>query len=166
MVAKCSRLDAKSGSGLTKGSRRNSLSGTKIDPNGYLGYYDSQVTVIPEGNKPEFIGWLAPGFHKFSLSRTFFSWIIRGRKYGLNTNLNGEQRAYVVTGEYEKVMPMDILPVQLIKSIMIGDIEQMENLGIYEVAEEDFALCSFVCPSKIDVGSVIRYGLNLMKADG
>jgi Na+-transporting NADH:ubiquinone oxidoreductase subunit A len=83
----------------------------------------------------------------------------------LNTNLNGENRAYVVTGEYEKVLPMDIYPVHLIKSIMIGDIEQMENLGIYEVAEEDFALCEFVCTSKTNVQEIIREGLDLVKAE-
>lgn len=143
----------------------NPLTGSKIPANGYIGFYDTQITVLPEGDKMEFLGWLAPGFHKFSMSRTFFSWLIPGKKYGLNTNLNGEARAYVVTGEYEKVMPMDIYPVHLIKSIMIGDIEQMENLGIYEVAEEDFALCEFVCTSKINVQPIIREGLDMVKAE-
>ena len=143
----------------------NPLTGTKIAADGHIGYFDSQVTVLPEGDQPEFLGWIAPGFHKFSMSRTFFSWLIKGKEYSLNTNLNGENRAYVVTGEYEKVLPMDIYPVHLIKSIMIGDIEQMENLGIYEVAEEDFALCEFVCTSKTNVQEIIREGLDLIKAE-
>jgi Na+-transporting NADH:ubiquinone oxidoreductase subunit A len=143
----------------------NPLTGTKIPSDGYIGFYDNQVTVIPEGNEPEFLGWLAPGTHKFSMSKTFLSWLTPNKEYRLNTNLNGEGRAYVVTGEYEKVLPMDIYPVHLIKSIMIGDIEQMENLGIYEVAEEDFALCEYVCTSKTNVQDIIREGLDLVKAE-
>jgi len=143
----------------------NVLNGTKINADGYLGFYDSQVTVIPEGNKPEFLGWLAPGLHKFSMSKTFLSWILPNKTYRLNSNMNGEHRAYVVTGQYEKVLPMDIHPTYLIKSIMIGDVEKMENLGIYEVAEEDFALCEFVCTSKTDVQEIIRQGLDMVKEE-
>ncbi len=143
----------------------NPLTGSKIPANGYVGFYDTQVAVLPEGDKMDFMGWLTPGFHKFSMSRTFLSWLMPGKKYNLNTNLNGESRAYVVTGEYEQVMPMDIHPVHLIKSIMIGDIERMENLGIYEVAEEDFALCEFVCTSKTNVQPIIREGLDMVKAE-
>ena len=143
----------------------NPLTGASIPADGYIGFYDSQVTVLPEGNKMEFLGWVTPGLHKFSMSRTFLSWLMPGKEYNLNTNLNGESRAYVVTGEYEKVMPMDIFPVHLIKSIMIGDIEQMENLGIYEVAEEDFALCEFVCTSKTNVQEIIREGLDLVREE-
>ena len=143
----------------------NVLTGTQIDADGYLGFYDTQVTVIPEGDKPSFLGWLAPGFDKFSLSRTFFSWLTPGKEYSLNANLNGEVRAYVVTGQYEQVLPMDIYPVQLLKSIMIGDVEALENLGIYEVAEEDFALCEYVCTSKVDVQNLIREGLDMVKRE-
>lgn len=141
----------------------NVLTGTKISPEGYLGFYDTQVTVIPEGGEDEFFGWIAPNLGKFSISRALFSWMNPGKRYRLDANMNGEERAYVVTGEYEKVFPFDIYPVQLIKSIMINDIESMENLGIYEVAEEDFALCEVVCTSKIPVQSVVRDGLDVMK---
>ncbi len=151
---------------LSEGNNRiisgNVLTGTKISAGGYLGYYDAQITVIPEGNEPEFMGWLAPGFDKLSVSRTFFSWLTPNKKYKLNSNMHGEERAYVVTGQYETVLPMKIYPVQLIKAIMIEDLELMEGLGIYEVSEEDFALCEFVCTSKIEVQKIIRKGLNLM----
>ena len=143
----------------------NVLTGKRIEADGYLGFYDTQVTVIPEGDKPSFMGWLAPGFDKFSLSRTFFSWLTPRKEYALNSNMNGESRAYVVTGQYEQVLPMDIHPVHLLKSIMIGDVEQMENLGIYEVAEEDFALCEYVCTSKVDVQDLIREGLDMVKRE-
>ena len=143
----------------------NVLTGTQIDADGYLGFYDTQVTVIPEGNQPTFLGWLAPGFDKFSLSRTFFSWLTPEKEYTLNSNMNGEARAYVVTGQYEQVLPMDIYPVQMLKAIMIGDVEQLENLGIYEVAEEDLALCEYVCTSKVDVQHLIREGLDMVKKE-
>lgn len=141
----------------------NVLTGTQIRPEGYLGMYDRQVTVIPEGDEDEFFGWLTPGFNKFSISRTLAGGLLGGnKKYSLDTGMHGEERAFVVSGEYEKVFPFDIYPVQLLKSIMVGDIEAMENLGIYEVTEEDMALCEVVCTSKIPVQSVLRDGLNLM----
>lgn len=155
--------------GLKPGDNRiisgNLLSGTRIDESSYLGFYDSQITVIPEGNKPEFMGWIAPGLQKLSMSRAFFSWLMPSKKYTPDTNLHGEERPFVVTGEYEKVLPMDIYPVQLLKSIIIEDIELMENLGIYEVAEEDFALCEFVCTSKIESQQIIRKGLDLVRKE-
>ena len=119
----------------------NVFTGTKISLEGYIGFYDTELTVISEGNKPEFLGWLLPGFEKFSNSRAYFSWLFPSRRYNLNTNMHGEERAYVVTGEYENVLPMNIYPLQLIKAIMVGDIDAMEKLGIYEVSCEDFALC-------------------------
>jgi len=140
----------------------NVLSGTKVETNGYVGFYDSQITVIPEGYEPEFLGWGMPGFGKFSNSRTFISFLTPNKKYNLDTNFHGCLRAFVISGEYEKVFPMDILPVQLLKSIIVNDIDMMENLGIYEVAEEDFALCDFVCTSKIETQSIIRQGINTM----
>lgn len=140
----------------------NVLTGTKISENGFIGYYDNMVTVIPEGKHYEFMGWAAPGFNKFSLSRTFFSWLMPGKKYNLHTNLQGGERAYVVTGQYEKVLPMDIYPVQLIKAILAKDIDKMENLGIYEIAEEDLALCEYVCTSKTEVQEIVREGIELM----
>jgi len=138
------------------------LTGKKISEEGYLGFYDTQICVIPEGNTSEFLGWLLPGFHKFSMSKTFFSWLLPNKRFNLNTNNNGEERAFVVTGQYEKVLPMNIFPMQLIKSIMMEDIEMMEGLGIYEVSTEDFALCEFVCTSKMDVQNIIRKGLDIM----
>lgn len=140
----------------------NVLTGQKIQPDGYIGYYDSTVSVIPEGNYYEFFGWITPGLKKFSLSRTFLTWLMPGKKYRLDTNMHGGERAFVVTGEYEKVLPMDIYPMQLIKSILVEDIDKMEQLGIYEVSEEDFALCEFICPSKTEIQSIIRKGLDLM----
>ncbi len=140
----------------------NVLTGTQIRPEGYLSFYDRQITVIPEGDQDEFFGWLTPGFDKFSISRTMAGGLFGGKKYTLDTGMHGEERAFVVTGEYEKVFPFDIYPVQLLKSIMVGDIEAMENLGIYEVTEEDMALCEVVCTSKIPVQAVLRDGLNLM----
>ncbi|NQY08741.1 MAG: Na(+)-translocating NADH-quinone reductase subunit A [Flavobacteriales bacterium] len=141
----------------------NVLSGSKISSDGYLGFYDAQITVIPEGDEPEFMGWMAPGLDKMSVSRTFLSWLMPSKKYTLTTNLRGEERAYVMTGQYEQVFPMDIYPMHLIKAIMVGDIELMENLGIYEVAPEDFALCEFVCTSKMDVQEIVREGIEMVR---
>ncbi len=141
------------------------LSGTKIKKDGYLGFYDTQLTVIKEGNEQEFIGWALPGIDKFSMSKSYFSWLFPNRKYNIDTNMRGEERAYVVTGQYEKVLPMDIYPQQLVKAIMIEDIDLMEKLGLYEVGPEDFALCEFVCTSKIEVQSIIRHGLDLLRKE-
>ncbi len=140
----------------------NALTGTKVPMDGFVGYYTNQITVIPEGDKYEFMGWMMPRFNKFSVSRSYFSWICSKKKYNLDTNTNGGERAFVVTGLYEQYLPMDIYPMHLLKACMAGDIEKMENLGIYEVTEEDFALCEFVDPSKIDMQQVIRDGINLM----
>lgn len=140
----------------------NVLTGTTLSNDNFLGFYDSQLTVIPEGNYYEFAGWAAPRLNKFSASRSYFSWLTPGKHYRLDTNLNGGERAFVMTGQYEKVFPMDIYPVQLLKAIMAQDIEMMENLGIYEVVEEDFALCEFVCTSKIDSQEIVRNGIDLM----
>jgi Na+-transporting NADH:ubiquinone oxidoreductase subunit A len=138
------------------------LTGRSVGLKGHLGQYDRMVTVIPEGNHYEFLGWALPGFNKFSHTRTFFSWMFPGKKYRLHTNLNGGERALVMTGEYEKVVPMDILPQHLLKAIMIQDIELMEKLGIYEVTEEELALCDFVCTSKTEVQQIVGKGIELM----
>jgi len=165
----CSIKNILADGGLKKEENRiisgNILSGHKIPTDGYLGFYDSQITVIPEGNEFEFMGWLAPGLNKFSMSRTFFSWLTPDKKYDLNTNLHGEERPFVMTGQYEKVFPMDIYPVHLLKSILIEDIDMMEKLGIYEVTEEDFALCEFVCTSKIKSQDIIRNGLDIVRRE-
>ena len=141
------------------------LTGTKIDFDDHLCFYDTTITVIPEGNNQEFLGWILPGFNKFSNSKTFFSWLNPSKEFIIDSNMHGEERAYVVTGDYEKVFPMNIFPLQLIKAIMIEDIELMENLGIYEVSPQDLALCEFVCTSKIDVQSIIRQGLDLVRKE-
>lgn len=143
----------------------NVLTGTKIDADGHLGFYHNEISVIPEGKEQDFLGWLLPSFSKFSLSRTFFSWLNPKKEYAISANMNGEERAYVVTGQYEAVLPMDVYPQHLIKAIMIGDIELMENLGIYEVAEEDFALCEFACTSKMPVQEILREGLDLVRKE-
>ncbi len=140
----------------------NVLTGTQVDKENYLGFFDSQITVIPEGDYYEFLGWAMPRLNKFSFSRAYFSWLNKNKSYVADTNLNGEERAFVVTGQYEKVVPMDILPVHLLKAIIAEDIDKMEQLGIYEVVEEDLALCEFVCTSKIEVQKIVRKGINLM----
>ena len=144
------------------------LTGTNVGAEGYLGFYDTQVTLLPEGDESKFFltdGWLSPGFDKFSASRSYPTWLMPGKKYALDTNQNGEERAFVMTGQYEEVFPFDIYPVQLIKAIMANDIEQMEKLGLYEVAPEDFALCEFVCTSKIPSQSIVREGLDVLKKE-
>ena len=143
----------------------NVLTGSHIRPDNCLNYYDSMVTVIPEGNYSEFLGWAAPGFNKFSTSRSFPSFLTPNKQYILDTNIHGGQRAYVMTGKFEKVVPMDILPLQLIKSILYEDIDLMENLGIYEVEPEDFALVEFVDTSKTNIQSLVRRGLEIMRKE-
>lgn len=143
----------------------NPLIGSKISSNGYLGFYDHQVTVIPEGDFNEFFGWALPGLNKFSFSKSYFSWLTPSKKYSIDTNYHGGERAYVITGEYEKVLPMDIMPMQLIKSILAEDIDMMEKLGIYEVDEEDFALVEFIDTSKTEIQSIIRNGLDLIRKE-
>lgn len=138
------------------------LTGTQVTPDGFLGYHDSQVCALPEGDKPEFLGWLMPGLGKFSMSRTFLTWLAGSKEYTLDTNTHGEPRAIVVSGEMERVLPMDIYPEHLIKAILAKDIDKMIELGIYEVVEEDMALCEFVSTSKLPVQRILRNGLNLM----
>jgi len=141
----------------------NVLTGTAVTTEGFLGFYDTMVSVIPDGNYYEMFGWALPGFGKYSPSHTFFSWLgSKRKKYILDSNTHGEERAFVLSDEYEKVLPMDILPVYLLKAILANDIDAMEQLGIYEVIEEDFALCEYVCTSKIMVQSVLRKGINNM----
>jgi Na+-transporting NADH:ubiquinone oxidoreductase subunit A len=141
----------------------NVLSGNKITPKGHLGYYTNTVTVIPEGDDYEFFGWNKPIFNKLSVTRALtFSWLQPKKKYDLNTNTNGEHRAFVVTGSFEKVFPLDILPMQILKACKYEDLDEMEALGMYEVAPEDFALTEFICVSKQPHQEIIRKGLDLM----
>jgi Na+-transporting NADH:ubiquinone oxidoreductase subunit A len=143
----------------------NVLTGEKIEKDGYVGFYDSLISVIPEGKYHEFFGWINPGFRKFSFSRAFPSWLTPNKKYRLDTNLHGGVRAYVMTGKFEKVFPFDIYPLQLIKAVLVEDIDQMENLGIYEIDHEDFALCEVIDTSKTEIQSIIRKGLDLMRIE-
>ena len=140
----------------------NPLTGIAVKPKDSLSYYNNEVTVLPEGNQYRFLGWIPfLDNHIHSVARTSFAFLSK-KEYALNTNFNGEERAFVVTGEMEKVMPIDVYPMQLLKAALIGDIEKMENLGIYEVAPEDFALVDYVSTSKIEAQDIIRKGLNLM----
>ena len=142
------------------------LTGHKVDEKGFLGYYDDQITAIPEGNDYDLFGWAKPISNKISLTRALtFSWLNPKKKYNLNTNTNGEHRAFVVTGMYEEVFPLDIYPMQLLKACLYKDLDELENLGAYEVAPEDFALTEFVCVSKQPHQQIIRDGLDLMMAE-
>ena len=144
----------------------NVLSGLQVDEKGFLGYYDNQITAIPEGNDYEFFGWNKPVFNKVSTSRALtFSWLSPKKEYDLTTNTNGEHRAFVVTGAYEEVFPLDIYPMQLLKACMYKDLDEMEGLGAYEVAPEDFALTEFICVSKQPHQKIIREGLDLMRQE-
>ncbi|WCO01083.1 Na(+)-translocating NADH-quinone reductase subunit A [Psychroserpens ponticola] len=141
----------------------NVLSGKQLKPDGSLGYYDNVISVIPEGDDYELFGWNKPVFNKISTSRALtFSWLTPKKKFALNTNTNGEHRAFVVTGSYEKVFPLDMYPMQLLKACMYEDLDEMEALGMYEVAPEDFALTEFICVSKQPHQDIIRKGLDLM----
>lgn len=141
----------------------NVLTGKQVGPDGYLGYYDTAITVIPEGNDYEFFGWNKPVFDKISITRALtFSWLTPNKTYDLTTNMNGEQRNFVLTGNYEEVFPLDIYVMQILKACLYKDLDEMEALGMYEVAPEDFALTEFVCVSKQPHQQIIRDGLDLM----
>tara|TARA_R110002050_G_scaffold281956_1_gene429613 strand:+ start:23494 stop:24846 length:1353 start_codon:yes stop_codon:yes gene_type:complete len=141
----------------------NVLTGKQVKPDGVLDYYSNVVSIIPEGDDYEFFGWTKPVFNKVSTSRALtFSWLSPKKKYDLNTNTNGEHRAFVTTGTYEEVFPLDIYPMQILKACMYKDLDEMEALGMYEVAPEDFALTEFVCVSKQPHQKIIRAGLDLM----
>ncbi len=143
----------------------NVLTGTQIRRDNFIGFYDSLITVIPEGNYHEFFGWALPGFNKLSFSRTYFSWLSPKRKYTVDTNLHGGERALVMTGQFEKVLPMDIYPMQLIKAALSENIELMENLGMYEVEPEDLALCEFIDTSKTEIQAIVRQGLETLRKE-
>ena len=141
----------------------NVLTGTKIDKNGSLRAYDSQITVIPEGeNVHETFGWASLTANRYSAGDTYFK---SKKPYRLDARILGGPRAIIVSNEYEKVFPMDIYPEQLLKAIMAFNIDKMENLGIYEVAPEDFALCEFVDTSKLEIQKIVRKGLDLLRKE-
>lgn len=141
----------------------NVLTGSKVNPDGFLDYYNNTVSVIPEGDDYDLFGWNKPVFNKISTSRALtFSWLMPNKKYDLDTNTNGEHRAFVVTGTFEEVFPLDIYPLQVLKACMVKDLDEMEALGMYELAPEDFALTEFVDVSKQPHQQIIRDGLDLM----
>jgi len=143
----------------------NVLTGTNIGKEGHIGFFDQLVSVIPEGNEYEFLGWITPSATKLSFSRAWglFSFMNYNKEYILDTNTKGEPRAFVQTGVFEKVTPMDLLPTHLLKAIIAEDYDDMEALGIYEVVEEDLALCEFVDVSKHNVQAILREGIELMQ---
>ena len=140
----------------------NVLTGVKTETDGYLAAGADMLTLIPEGDKYELLGWAMPRMHRFSVSRAYFSWLCPQKKYNLDTNLNGGERPFVVTGLYEEYLPMDVYVAYLLKAILVKDLDKMENLGIYEVLPEDLALCEFVDPSKTEMQQIVRDGINLM----
>ena len=141
----------------------NVLTGTRVNKDDYLGAYDNQITVIPEGDdNNELFGWAVPGFGKYSVSHSYPTWLMGNKEYVIDARIKGGKRAMIMSNEYDKVFPMDIMPEYLLKAIIAYDIDKMENLGIYEVAPEDFALCEFVDTSKIEIQKIVRNGLDLL----
>ena len=138
------------------------LSGVRSEADGYISANANMLTLIPEGDKYELLGWAMPRFHRFSVSRAYFSWLNPAKKYNLDTNLNGGERPFVVTGLYEDYLPMDVYVAYLLKACLVKDLDKMENLGLYEVLPEDLAVCEFVDPSKIEMQQILRDGINLM----
>ena len=138
------------------------LTGVKTAHDGYISAGANMLSLIPEGDVYELLGWAMPRFHRFSVSRAYFSWLCPKKEYKLDTNLNGGERPFVVTGLYENYLPMDVYVAYLLKAILVKDLDKMENLGIYEVLPEDLALCEFVDPSKIEMQQILRDGINLM----
>ncbi|MDR0895660.1 MAG: Na(+)-translocating NADH-quinone reductase subunit A [Prevotellaceae bacterium] len=145
----------------------NVLTGKQIAPNSYLGAFHNQLTVIPEGDEVnEMFGWIMPRLNQFSTSHSYFSWLMGKKKeYTPDARIKGGERHLIMSGEYDRVFPMDIYPEYLVKAIIAGDIDRMEALGIYEVAPEDFALCEFVCSSKVEVQRIVREGLDMLRAE-
>ncbi|MGE4586445.1 MAG: Na(+)-translocating NADH-quinone reductase subunit A [Mangrovibacterium sp.] len=140
----------------------NVLTGTRVEADGFLGFFDQQLTVIPEGDDYELLGWALPGADKFSAGKTFLSALFPKKDYVFSANLHGGERAFVMSGQFEKLLPMDILPVFLLKAILAGDIDRMEQLGIYEVIGEDLALCEFADTSKIKIQDILQKGIRTM----
>ena len=144
----------------------NVLTGKQIPANGFLGAFHNQLTVIPEGDEVhEFMGWMAPRCNQFSVNHSYFSWLMGKKEYVIDARVKGGERHMIMSGEYDSVFPMDIYPEYLVKAIIAGDIDRMEALGIYEVAPEDFALCEFVCSSKVEVQRIVRAGLDMLRAE-
>jgi Na+-transporting NADH:ubiquinone oxidoreductase subunit A len=144
----------------------NVLTGKPTTKEGFLGAHSSEITVIPEGNDAdEVLGWILPRFNQFSVSRSYFSWLCGKKAYALDARIKGGERHMIMSGEYDKVLPMDIYGEYLIKAIITGDIDRQEALGIYEVSPEDFALAEFVDSSKLELQRIVREGLNVLRKE-
>ena len=144
----------------------NVLTGRPTTKDGVLGAHTSEITVIPEVNDAdEMLGWILPRFNQFSVSRSYFSWLCGKKKYALDARIKGGERHIIMSGEYDKVLPMDIYGEYLIKAIIAGDIDRQEALGIYEVSPEDFALAEFVDSSKLELQRIVREGLNILRKE-
>ena len=144
----------------------NVLTGRPTTKEGFLGAHTSEITVIPEGDDAdEMLGWILPRFGQFSVNRSYFSWLLGKKKYALDARIKGGERHMIMSGEYDKVLPMDIYGEYLIKAIIAGDIDRQEALGIYEVAPEDFALAEFVDSSKLELQRIVREGLNILRKE-
>jgi len=144
----------------------NVLTGTVTTKDGFLGAHTSEITVIPEGDdNNEMLGWIMPRFGQFSVSRSYFSWLFGKKQYALDARVKGGERHMIMSGEYDRVLPMDIYGEYLIKAIIAGDIDKMEQLGIYEVSPEDFALAEFVDSSKLELQRIVREGLNNLRKE-
>jgi Na+-transporting NADH:ubiquinone oxidoreductase subunit A len=144
----------------------NVLTGKPTTKDGFLGAHTSEITVIPEGNNAdEMLGWILPRFKQFSVNRSYFSWLCGKKQYALDARVKGGERHMIMSGEYDKVLPMDIYGEYLIKAIITGDIDRQEALGIYEVAPEDFALAEFVDSSKLELQRIVREGLNILRKE-
>ena len=144
----------------------NVLTGKPTTKDGFLGAHTSEITVIPEGNDAdEMLGWILPRLKQFSVSRSYFSWLCGKKEYALDARIKGGERHIIMSGEYDKVLPMDIYGEYLIKAIIAGDIDRQEALGIYEVSPEDFALAEFVDSSKLELQRIVREGLNILRKE-
>ncbi len=144
----------------------NVLTGKPTTKEGYLGAHTSEVTIIPEGeDADEMLGWILPRFKQFSVNRSYFSWLCGKKQYALDARVKGGERHMIMSGEYDKVLPMDIYGEYLIKAIIAGDIDRQEALGIYEVSPEDFALAEFVDSSKLELQRIVREGLNILRKE-
>ena len=144
----------------------NVLTGIKSNKDAFLGAQATEITVIPEGDDVhEMLGWIMPRFNEFSTSRSYFSWLFGKKEYAPDARIKGGERHMIMSGEYDSVFPMDIYPEQLLKAIITGDIDKMEQLGVYEVAPEDFAVAEFVDSSKVELQRIVREGLNMLRAE-
>ena len=149
-----------------KGTSAGCCAGGRFSGVPHVGAHATELTVIPEGDDVhEMLGWIMPRFDQYSTSRSYFSWLLGKKEYTLDARVKGGERHMIMSGEYDRVFPMDIMPEYLVKAIIAGDIDRMEALGIYEVAPEDFALCEFVDSSKLELQRIVREGLDALRKE-